>query len=98
MALLALGMAALAIRLWRVFADNDGHLSFTLALAGEKRAANAALLLTRHVSGGVARWRSTWATELQTAWTRPSPCRPAKRNASREQAAPALLGYAGTAI
>lgn len=62
MALLALGMATLAIRLWRVFADNDGHLSFTLALTGEKRAANAALLLTRHVSGGVARWRSTWAT------------------------------------
>lgn len=36
MALLALGMATLAIRLWRVFADNDGHLSFTLALAGER--------------------------------------------------------------
>jgi hypothetical protein len=50
-----LGMAALAIRLWRVFADNDGHLSVTLALAGDKRAATAALLLTRHVSGGVAR-------------------------------------------
>lgn len=35
MALLALGMATLAIRLWRVFADNDGHLSFTLNSCAE---------------------------------------------------------------
>lgn len=49
LALLALGMATFAIRLRRICADNNGHLSFTLALAGEggNRAAIATLLLAR---------------------------------------------------